>query len=87
MAVLSDTDRQRTAGQWMRDNLEMASFSKAELRAALDATDNWIQAQDASYNAALPQPFRGAATAKQKTLLFCYVAMRREGLLPVPEDG
>jgi hypothetical protein len=86
VAVLSDTDRERAAAQWMRDNLELTSFSKAELRAALDATDTWIQANDAAFNGALPQPFRGAATAEQKTLLFCYVAMRRQGLLPTQDD-
>ena len=86
MAVLPEQDRQRAAAQWMRDNLEPAGFTKAQLKAALDATDNWIQANDAAFNAALPQPFRNAATAKQKTLLFCYVAMRREGLLPTQDD-
>ena len=86
MPILTDTDRERTAAQWMRDNLEPASFTKAQLRAALDATDDWIQANDAAFNAALPQPFRGAATADQKTLLFCYVAMRRQGLLPTQDD-
>jgi hypothetical protein len=86
MPLLSESDRQRTHGQWMRDNAEPTGLSKASIRAALDATDDWIQANDASFNAALPQPFRGAATAAQKTLLFCYVAMRRQGLLPT-QDG
>ena len=87
MALLDETNRQRTHAQWMRDNLEPIGVSKAEVRAALDATDNWIQTNDTSFNNALPQPFRGAATATQKTLLFCYVAMRRQGLLRTSEDG
>jgi hypothetical protein len=86
MALLPDTDRERAAAQWMRDNREPTAFTKAQLRAALDATDAWIQSNDAAYNTALPQPFRGAATAGQKTLLFCYVAMRRQGLLPTQDD-
>ena len=86
MPLLDETNRQRTHAQWMRDNLEVASFTKAQVRAALDATDAWIQSNDAAYNAALPQPFRGASSTKQKTLLFCYVAMRREGLLKTSDD-
>ncbi|MFG1683515.1 hypothetical protein ACGFNP_25325 [Nonomuraea sp. NPDC049269] len=52
----------------------------------MDATDSWIDGNSAAFNAALPQPFRGAATPAQKTLLFCYVAMRRHGLLKAEED-
>jgi hypothetical protein len=55
--------------------------------AAINATDAWIDANAAAFNTALPQPFRGAATADQKTLLLCWVAMRRAGLLRVEEDG
>jgi hypothetical protein len=86
MALLSDDDRQRTSAQWQRDNAEPFGLPKADLRAALDATDAWIQANDQNFNNALPQPFRGAASAEQKTLLFCYVAMRREGLLITEDD-
>lgn len=64
----------------------MTGVTKADLRAAVDATDDWIEASQASFNAALPQPFRGAATTAQKTFLFCYVAMRRAGLLRAEED-
>lgn len=84
---MDETNRARTWAQWMRDNTEACGFTKAELRAALDATDDWIDDNAASFNSALPQPFRGAATSAQKTLLFCYVAMRRQGILPVEEDG
>jgi hypothetical protein len=35
----------------------------------------------------LPVEFRTNASATQKTLLFCYVAMRRAGLLRADEDG
>jgi len=53
---------------------------KADLRAAVDATDAWIDDNAASYNSALPQPFRGAASEGQKTLLFCAVAAMRVGI-------
>jgi hypothetical protein len=92
MAVLSDEERRRTWGHLMRawsagPGSASIPVNKTDLRAAVDATDAWIEANQASFNSALPQPFRGAATAPQKTLMFCYVAMRRAGLLVTQEDG
>ncbi len=84
---LSETDRLATWAQWMRDNLEVTAFGKSALRAAVDATDDWIEVNKGSYNAALPTSFRTDASLTQKTLLFCYVAMRRAGLLKVREDN
>lgn len=89
MAVLSSEERRRVWAHLMRNwtaALGVAPVNKADLRAAVDATDQWIEDNQASFNTALPQPFRGAATTAQKTLLFCYVAMRRAGLLRVTED-
>jgi hypothetical protein len=83
---MDETDRARTWAQWMRDNREPCGFTKADLRAALNATDDWIDTNAASFNQALPAAFRTGATATQKTLLFVYVAMRRRGLLPAEGD-
>lgn len=81
------TNRLRTWAQVMRNwPGSITGVTKAELRAAVDATDDWIEANQASFNTALPQPFRGAASTPQKTFLFCYVAMRRAGLLRAEED-
>lgn len=81
MATLPDADRRRVwAGimrWWSRHQEELGAFSKAELRAAVDATDQFIEDNQVAYNAALPQPFRGEATLEQKTLLFCAVAAIR----------
>lgn len=91
MAVLADEDRRRTWAHLMRSWAAVLGTPipvvKADLRAAVDATDAWIEANQAAFNTALPQPFRGAATTPQKTLLFCYVAMRRAGILRTEEDG
>lgn len=87
MAVLPDLDRERVWRYFMRHNTDPAAFTKADLRAAINACDAWIEANASAFNLALPQPFRGAATADQKTLLLCWVAMRRAGLLRVEEDG
>lgn len=89
MAVLDDANRLKVWGHYLRNFLGAAGVTKADVRAAVDATDAWIEsAQGAAapatgYNSALPQPFRGAASLDQKTLLYCYVAMRRAGLLKV----
>lgn len=89
MAALDVTNRLRTWAQAMRDwpiGIGGPAVTKPELRAAVDAIDDWIEANTASFNAALPQPFRTAATTPQKTFLFCYVAMRRAGRLKAQED-
>lgn len=87
MAVMSSEERRRVWAQLMRVNTETMSITKADLRAAVDATDQWIEDNSSAYNLAIPQPARGALSATQKTLLFTYVAMRRKGLLKTEEDG
>jgi hypothetical protein len=93
VALLDETNRARTWAQYMRSVLGAPpGVTKADVRAALDATDVWIDSAAAAaapatgFNSALPQPFRGAASSDQKTLLFCYVAMRRAGLLKTEAD-
>jgi phospholipase/lecithinase/hemolysin len=93
MALLDDTNRYRTWAQYLRSSLgSVSGVTKADVRAAVDATDAWIESAQAAvapatgFNSALPQPFRGAASSDQKTLLFCYVAMRRAGLLKTEAD-
>lgn len=56
-------------------------FSKAELIAAANAADSWASDNAASFNAALPNPFRSTATAAEKNLLLAYVCLARAGLL------
>lgn len=88
MALLPDLDRARTAAQWMRDSTTtLAACTKTNLRDALNATDQWIDDNQTAFNTALPVTFRTNATLQQKTLLFCYVAMRRAGILKAQEDG
>lgn len=81
MAILPDNDRRRIWAGLMRywSNLRegLPNMSKVDLRAAVDATDDWIEDNQASFNAALPDAFRNNATLDQKTLLFCAVALAR----------
>jgi hypothetical protein len=64
----------------------LAAVTKPDLRAAVDAADSWIDSNASAFNTALPQPARAQLTAQQKTLLLCWVAMRRAGLLRAEED-
>jgi len=86
--TLSAQDRFRTFAQFMRTlNLPLTGITKPDLVAAVAATDDWIETNQTSFNNALPLPFRTAASLPLKTLLFCYVAMRRAGRLHADEDG
>jgi hypothetical protein len=80
MAVLDEANRFQVFAHALR-LIAFAGLTKPNVRAALDATDQWIEDNQASFNTALPQPFRGTASTAVKTLLFCYVAMRRAGVL------
>lgn len=84
---LDATSRLRVMAQAMRDWASgWPGLTKADLQAAVNATDDWIEANQTSYNTALPQPFRNTATLAMKTFVFCYVAMRRAGRLRAEED-
>ena len=87
MAVLPDADRVNVWRWFMRRNAELCSFTKTDLRAAVDAADSWVYSNASSFNTALPAAFRTSASLTQKTLLLCFVAMRRAGILKVEEDG
>ena len=80
MANLSTDDRRRIwRGLMRRADLfgGVSGVRKTDLQDAIDATDNWIEANQAAFNAALPVTFRTNATSAQKTILFCAVALAR----------
>jgi hypothetical protein len=81
MPVLSENDRLAVWLQWMRENKEeiVGSMTKAELRAAVDAADTWVDGNASSYNSALPQPARGVLSQSQKAALLAIVLFRRYG--------
>lgn len=83
MAALSDNDRAALHAEFMRarDNVLGLGITKAELRAAVNAADDWADANAAAFNTAIPQPARSGMTTKHKTLLLSYVILKRAGLL------
>ncbi len=56
---------------------EPLALNKVELRAAIDATDEWIDSNRSAYNSELPAAAQSGLSATQKTLLFCVVALAR----------
>jgi len=52
-------------------------FTKADLDAAVAAADAWATSNAASYNVALPEPFKSVASSGQKAALLAFVALKR----------
>lgn len=77
MALLDTVSRQAIRDYVMRR--WGCPLAKADLRAAVDATDAWIDANAVAYNAALPAAAQASLTATEKTVLFCVVALKRAG--------
>lgn len=83
MATLPDSDRLRIWRGLMRfwsGMQETVSVNKADLKAAVDAADTWVDDNAISYNAALPTAFRTNATQTQKSLLLVAVVLMRFNL-------
>lgn len=80
MAVLSDNARQDVWADAMRqisDAREPVSISKADLRAAVNALDTYLNDNASAINTTIPQPARGALTSAQKARLLMLVIQRR----------
>ena len=70
MAVLSDNDRANIAAKFQRifSNVNGGAgvLTKADIRAWVNAVDDWRDANASAHNSAIPQPARSAASTKQK---------------------
>jgi hypothetical protein len=81
MAVLSEEQRGQAHAEFMHESSEgrrsTGNLTKSDIRAAVNAADDWAEANASSYNSALPAAFRTTATAKQKAELLLYVIRRR----------
>lgn len=81
MAVLSDNDRFACWRELMQKSGLLGALTKAELRAAVNAIDDWVDANAAAFNTAIPQPARAVLTSKQKALILMLVTDKRFGVL------
>ena len=82
MAVLTNEQRAAVTKQLMErlsEDREVCGISKQDLRAAVNGTDDWLDANAAAANQALPQPARSALTAAQKSMMLTAVANERWG--------
>lgn len=80
MAILSAINRQEIWAQAMRDASTIRdnlALTKDDLRAVVNAIDNWIDINGVNFNGTLPLPARTALTAKQKAWLLAMVIQRR----------
>lgn len=83
--ALTETERLRGARTWAKrvfvNRNQTATVTASEVKAAFDAADDWVDSVQASFNAALPEPFKSTATAEQKALMLVYVVMKRTQLI------
>lgn len=82
MAVLPDADRTTVHAEVMRglsEKRETVAVTKADLRSAINALDDFLSNNATALNNAIPQPARNNLTVSQKALLLMYVIDRRYG--------
>lgn len=79
MAVLSNGDRTLVETAVNRDVavIQGIAITKPDLRAAINAIDDWVDSNSSAFNTAIPQPARGGMTTKQKAALLLYVVNQR----------
>ena len=81
MAVLSDDTRAAISADFQRarsnEREVLPGVTKADLRAAVNALDSYLDTNAAALNSAIPQPVRGALTTKQKLRLAAAVLIKR----------
>lgn len=81
MAVLSDSDRADLWAEFMRelsrDRDPVGVMTKADLRAAVNAIDDYLNTNASAINTAIPQPARGVLTTAQKARLLKAVVTQR----------
>lgn len=81
---LNEGDRKTAAREFIRFAFEQlnqtANKPSDVIKAALDASDDWCDANAASYNTALPVAFRNNATVAEKNILLAINCMKRAGI-------
>ncbi len=81
MAVLTDNQRAAVWAEFMRDvckdREQYGTLTKADIRAAVNALDDFLNAQAATINSTIPQPARAQLTTAQKARLLTAVIRHR----------
>lgn len=84
MALLSLAKRAQVWRDMMAAGRTPPDVAKADVRLAIDGADawvdgNWLASTSTSFNSSLPQPYRGAATRKDKAFLLQLLCAARAG--------
>lgn len=82
MAVLADNERADTHVDLMRkwsNERETVAITKADLRAAVDAIDTFLETNATAINNAFPAAAKAGLTTAQKARIVAYVALKRWG--------
>ena len=80
MAVLDEAARVAVWAELMRkysNDGETIGITKVDLRAAINALDDYMNDNAAAMNNELPQPAKGTLTAAQKALVLSFVVLKR----------
>lgn len=79
MPIMPDDQRKIIVEEILSKNRasEIDSLTFEEMLAFVGAIDDWVVANQSDFNASLPQPARGALTARQKAWAFNLVVRRR----------
>jgi len=81
MAALTSPDRIAVGAQFQSDASRVGeafgAVVKADLQAAVNAVDDWVVANAAAFNTAIPAAARAALTTAQKAHLLMYVVKKR----------
>ena len=80
MPVLPDGDRAAllaSMASTVSSRRDSLALTRAQFRAAVNATDDWLDANAGSFNAALPVAARTTLTGRQKAELLLAVIRRR----------
>ena len=78
--ALTTEQRQELFAEFQRyesSNKNPIDCTKPDLKAAVDGIDDWIDSNQASFNAAIPLPARTSLTMKQKLRLFMKILDKR----------
>lgn len=86
--ALTTVARGRVLAQWMRENqTQLGELTRADLLAMINALDDYLDANVANINQAIPQPARGTLSPAIKYEILGYILMRRAGRLRAEEDN
>ena len=81
MAILGNADRVGVWAEFMDDlsarRGTCGTLAKADLRAAVNAIDDWVDTNAVLFNATIPLPARTQLTVRQKAELLLLVIRRR----------